>query len=80
MLTTPQIYLEAIAAVVLVVMAGVISAFIAVGVTEDRGVAVSASCAMMALTAAILAARLWRRTRSVAAETAGGGSGQSAQD
>jgi hypothetical protein len=63
MLSSVQVYLEVITAVLLVAVLGIISLFIAAAITGDRAVVVAASCAVMVLTAAILATRLWRLTR-----------------
>jgi MFS superfamily sulfate permease-like transporter len=63
MLSTLQLYLEVTTAVLLVAVLGIIALFIAAAITGDRTIIVGASCAIMVLTAAILAARLWRLTR-----------------
>ena len=63
MLSTVQVYIEATIAVALMVTIGIITGFIAAGVTEDRVFGFSAGFVMIAVSGAVLFIRLWRMTR-----------------
>ena len=63
MLSETQVYVEAVIAVALMAMIGVISVFITAGVTGDRTMSILAGCAMLVVSGVVLVVRLWRLTR-----------------
>jgi len=63
MLSETQVYVEAVIAVALMAMIGVISVFITSGVTGDRTKSILVGCAMLLVTGVVLVVRLWRLTR-----------------
>jgi hypothetical protein len=64
MLSEAQIYIEAVVAVALMVMIGVISVFVTIGVTGDRGTSILVGCAMLVLSGVVLVVRLWWLART----------------
>ena len=63
MLDTVRLYLDATLAVAFMAVLGIISGFIADGVTGDRVLALIVAGAVFLLTGAILIVRLWRITQ-----------------
>jgi len=64
MLSETQVYVEAVIAVALMAMIGVISVFITAGVTGDRTMSILVGCAMLVISGVALVVRLWRLTRT----------------
>ena len=64
MLTTVQVYVEATIAIAIMVTLGIITGFIAAGVTGDRMFSFGAGFVMLALSGALLVIRLWNMTRT----------------
>ena len=58
-----QVYVEATIAFALMVTIGIITGFIAAGVTGDRAFSFGAGLVMLAVSGAVLVARLWSMTR-----------------
>jgi FtsH-binding integral membrane protein len=63
MLSSAQVYGEAIIAVALMVTIGIISGFAAAAFTGDRALTISGGFMMLGLTGAVAFARLWRLMR-----------------
>ena len=63
MLNTVRLYFDATVAVAIMATLGVISGFIAAGLTGDRTLALLAAGAVFGLTGAVLMVRLWRTTQ-----------------
>ena len=59
MLSTVQVYVEATIAIALMVTIGIITGFIAAGITEDRAFSFGAGFVMIAVSCAFLVIRLW---------------------
>ena len=64
MLSTVQVCIEATIAIALMVTIGIITGFIAAGITEDRAFSFGAGFVMIAVSGAVLFIRLWRMTRT----------------
>lgn len=64
MLSEGQVYVEAVIAVALMAMIGVISVFIAAAVTGDRTTSILVGCAIALASAVVLVVRLWWLTRA----------------
>lgn len=63
MLGAPQVWMEAVTAVLLTATVAVISVFIAAAITGDRAISIGAGCIMLMSSGAVLAVRLWQLTR-----------------
>jgi hypothetical protein len=59
-----QVYVEATIAIAIMVTLGIITGFIAAGVTGDRMFSFGAGFVMLALSGALLVIRLWHMTRT----------------
>jgi hypothetical protein len=64
MLTEAQVCVEAVIAVAVMAMIGVISVFVAAGVTGDRTTSILVGCAMLVVSGVVLVVRLWWLTRT----------------
>ena len=71
MLSTAQVYVEATIGIALMVTIGIITGFIAAGVTEDKVFSFGAGFFMLAVSGAVLVVRLWRMTRTPVPEPMG---------
>jgi hypothetical protein len=63
MASTLRLYVDASYAVAIMAVAGIISGFVAAGITGDTQRSLQVALAMFTLTGAVLAVRLWRVTR-----------------
>lgn len=63
MLDTVRRYIDAAVAVAVMATLGIISGFVAAGLTGDRMLAFLTALAAFALTGVVLMVRLWRMTR-----------------
>jgi FtsH-binding integral membrane protein len=72
MLTTVQVYVEATIAIAIMITLGIITGFVAAGVTGDRMFSFGAGFIMLAVSGALLVIRLWHMTRMPLVPPVGG--------